>query len=90
MCARRDAIPDVKWTLREKLALTCRILFDAGHDLGLAGQITCRTGTGPTFFTQQLGLGFDEIRPDNLIEVDVDLKVTNGAGMANPANHFHT
>ena len=26
-----------EWTLRQKL-LTCRILFDGGHDSGLAGQ----------------------------------------------------
>ena len=26
-------------TPRQKLALTCRILFDNGHDSGLAGQI---------------------------------------------------
>ena len=31
-----------EWTLRQKLALTCRILFDGGHDSGLAGQITAR------------------------------------------------
>jgi len=27
---------------RQKVALTCRVLFDAGHDAGLAGQITAR------------------------------------------------
>ena len=27
------------WTLREKVALTCSILFEQGHDSGLAGQI---------------------------------------------------
>jgi hypothetical protein len=28
------------WSQREKLALTCRILFSQGHDSGLAGQVT--------------------------------------------------
>ena len=32
---RQFDTPD--WTLRERLALTCRILFDGGHDSGLAG-----------------------------------------------------
>jgi L-fuculose-phosphate aldolase len=30
------------WSMPEKLAFTCRILFDGGHDSGLAGQITGR------------------------------------------------
>jgi hypothetical protein len=28
---------DAGWTLRQKVALTCRALFDGGHDSGLAG-----------------------------------------------------
>lgn len=36
-------ISDLDLTDRQKLALTCRILFDHGHDAGLAGQITCRS-----------------------------------------------
>jgi len=84
------AIADNAWTDRQKLALTCRILFDGGHDSGLAGQITCRTGTPGRYYTQQLGLGFDEITEANLLEVDEDLNVIEGAGMANPANRFHT
>jgi L-fuculose-phosphate aldolase len=30
------------WNLRQKLALTCRILADEGHESALAGQITAR------------------------------------------------
>lgn len=78
------------WSDREKLALTCRILFDGGHDSGLAGQITCRTGDPDRFYTQQLGYGFDEITSSNLIEVNQDLEVVNGKGIPNPANRFHT
>src|SRR5690349_21329845 len=68
----RAAIPDNSWTIRQKLALTCRILFDAGHDSGLAGQITARAERPGTYYTQQLGLGFDEITEDNLLLVDED------------------
>ncbi|MFM0068835.1 aldolase [Paraburkholderia aspalathi] len=82
------AIADASLTARQKLALTCRILFDHGHDSGLAGQITFRSAMG-RFYTQALGLGFDEVTPDNLLEVDEDLRVQCGAGMANPANRFH-
>lgn len=78
------------YTLRQKLALTCRILFDNGHDSGLAGQITARAGTPGTYLTQRLGLGFDEITERNLLLVDEDLNVLQGEGMANPANRFHS
>ena len=47
----------VSYSLRQKLALTCRILFDNGHDSGLAGQITARGETPGTFLTQRLGFG---------------------------------
>lgn len=36
----QSSLADNTWTVREKLALTCRILFDHGHDYGLAGQIS--------------------------------------------------
>jgi L-fuculose-phosphate aldolase len=32
-------ISDLDLTDRQKLALTCRILFDHGHDAGLAGKL---------------------------------------------------
>lgn len=78
------------WSLRERLALACRILFEGGHDSGLAGQITARGPRPGTFYTQQLGLGFDEITAANLLLVDEDLNVLEGEGMPNPANRFHT
>lgn len=81
---------DSTWSTREKIALTCRALFDAGHDSGLAGQITARAEKPGTYYTQQLGLGFDEITAGNLLLVDEDLNVLEGTGMANPANRFHT
>lgn len=81
---------ETRWTTRQKLALTCRALFDRGHDSGLAGQITARAETPGTYYTQRLGLGFDEITDDNLLVVDEDLAVIEGEGMANPANRFHS
>ncbi|KAA1430512.1 aldolase [Mycolicibacter arupensis] len=78
------------WTTRQKVALTCRALFDRGHDSGLAGQITARAEAPGTYYTQRLGLGFDEITDANLLVVDEDLTVIEGEGMANPANRFHS
>lgn len=87
-------IADSELTTRQKLALTCRALFDAGHDSGLAGQITARAETDGTYYTQRLGLGFDEITEDNLLLVDEDLNVLDNdrpqTGIPNPANRFHS
>lgn len=79
-----------KLPLREAVAQTCRILYAFGHDSGLSGQITARTGQANTYWTQRLGLGFDEITPENLLLVDGDLNVLEGEGMPNPANRFHS
>src|SRR6185437_9018697 len=81
-------VADSQLTTRQKLALTCRALFDAGHDSGLAGQITARAEADGTYYTQRLGLGFDEITDGNLLLVDEDLNVLEGDGIANPANRF--
>lgn len=90
MAQMDKTLNDSAWSLRQRLALTCRILFDNGHDSGLAGQITARGEEPGTFYTQQLGLGFDEITAGNLLLVNEDLEVLDGQGMANPANRFHT
>jgi L-fuculose-phosphate aldolase len=84
---------DSPLSTRQKVALTCRALFDAGHDSGLAGQITARAETDGTYYTQRLGLGFDEVTEDNLLLVDEDLNVLDDSGVPgipNPANRFHS
>jgi L-fuculose-phosphate aldolase len=83
-------VAESQLTTRQKLALTCRALFDGGHDSGLAGQITARAEADGTYYTQRLGLGFDEITEGNLLLVDEDLNVLDGDGIANPANRFHS
>jgi L-fuculose-phosphate aldolase len=86
----QTAVAEPGWSTREKLALTCRILFEQGHDSGLAGQITARADEAGTYYTQRFGLGFDEITASNLVHVNEDLKLVSGDGMPNPANRFHT
>jgi L-fuculose-phosphate aldolase len=41
------------------------------------------------YYMLRFGLGFDEIRADNLLLVDDELNVLEGDGMPNPANRFH-
>jgi L-fuculose-phosphate aldolase len=54
-------------SVREKLAITSRVLYDGGHDSGLAGQITARGPEPGSYYTQRLGLGFDEISVSNIL-----------------------
>ncbi len=86
----REHLGAPDWSLRKKIEITCRVLYGEGHASGLAGQITARAEQPGTFYTQRLGLGFDEITEANLLLVDEDLNVLQGEGMANPANRFHS
>ena len=79
-----------KLPLRQSVAQTCRILYAFGHDSGLSGQISARAEKKGTYYTQRMGLGFDEIAPENILIVDEDLNVIEGSGMPNPANRFHS
>lgn len=78
-----------KRSLRETLALACRILAMTGQEAGLAGQISARSDRPRAYWTLRFGLGFDEATPDDFIEVDHDLNTLTGEGMANPATRFH-
>ena len=48
------------WSLRQKIALTCRILATEGHESAIAGQITARGERADTYWMLSFGLGFDE------------------------------
>ena len=77
------------WSVRQKLALACRILAMEGHDSGLAGQLSTRGPQPGTYYMLRFGLGLEEIAAGNLLVVDDDLSVIEGDGMPNPANRFH-
>jgi len=78
------------YTIQQKIALTCRVLFEHGQGAGVAGQITTRGEAPGTYYTQRFGLAFDEIKASNLLLVNEDLEVLHGEGMPNPANRFHS
>lgn len=80
-------VPD--WTVRQKLALACRMLAADGHDSGLAGQLSTRAEKPGTYYMLRFGLGLEEITAENLLLVDDDLNVLEGEGMPNPSNRFH-
>jgi L-fuculose-phosphate aldolase len=77
------------WTIKQKVALACRLLDRDGHESALAGQISARAEKPGTYWTLSFGLGFDEARESNILLIDEDLNVLAGEGLANPANRFH-
>lgn len=77
------------WNLRQKLALTTRILAHQDHGSGLAGQVTARGEEPGTMWTGRFGLGLEELRASDFILVDDDLNVVEGEGMVHPAKRFH-
>ena len=79
----------VTWDMRQKLALSCRMLAREDHQSGLAGQITARGEKPGTMWTARFGLGLDETCASDFLLVDDDLKVLEGDGMPNPSNRFH-
>src|SRR3977135_3400043 len=76
------------WSLRQKIALTCRILAAEGHESALAGQITARGDRPGTYWMLSFGLGFDEARASNIVLVDDDLKILAGDGMGKTCNRL--
>ena len=80
-------VPD--WTPQQKIALTCRVLAQEGHESALAGQMTARGPRPGTYWMLSFGLGFDEARASNIVLCDDDLNLLEGDGFVNPANRFH-
>jgi L-fuculose-phosphate aldolase len=87
-----DALTEMTWTLRQKVALAGRILNSEGHWRGLAGQITCRADspTDTNMVTFGFGVGFDEACASDLSLVDKDLTPLDGSRMPNPGVRFHS
>src|SRR5262249_62174431 len=74
-CQRKHPAEMPPWSLRQKIALTCRILAAEGHESALAGQITARGDRPGTYWMLSFGLGFDEA---NIMLVDDDLNLLEG------------
>ena len=66
------------WSLREKVALSCRILAEQGHESALAGQLTARADEPGTYWMLSFGLGFEEAQKSNIVRVDDDLNIIEG------------
>lgn len=75
--------------LRRNLALGYRILGMHGIGLGMLGHLTARSAGDDTFWTYQFGQSMEEVRVQDLREVDFDLNVMAGEGVINPSLRLH-
>ena len=78
-----------EWTIRQKLALACRMLAADSHDSGLAGQLTRARRKAEYLLHASLRPRARRNHGRNLFLVDDDLNVLEGEGMPNPSNRFH-
>jgi len=82
-----------KYSNRDKIALSARILHEQGQTNSLAGQISCRepdTADGQFRMTaQRYGIGFDEVKSSELLLVNKDVETIEGEGFPNYAIRFH-
>lgn len=92
--ASRFAGQQNHYSLKQKLALTCRILFAEGHTANdtLAGQITarCEDSQGHlAMWTQPFGATLAEIEAKDYLKINRKLQTIEGDGIPNKANNFH-
>jgi L-fuculose-phosphate aldolase len=64
--------------LKRRLADGCRMLAAADQGDDVWGHATARVPGTSTFWMKAAGLGLEEIRPDDLLLVDIDGKVLRG------------
>jgi ribulose-5-phosphate 4-epimerase/fuculose-1-phosphate aldolase len=69
-----------------RLVAACRVFALLGYDEGVAGHLTARDPEhDDRFWVNPFGLGFDELRTSDLLQVDHDGNVLVGTGKLNRA-----
>jgi ribulose-5-phosphate 4-epimerase/fuculose-1-phosphate aldolase len=79
-------IPDM--SLREELVVLARCLFREGYNDHLAGHITCNLGDGTLLCNPWL-ITWDELRPHQLIRIDLEGKLVEGDWPVPPGIPLH-
>jgi L-fuculose-phosphate aldolase len=80
--------PEAGWNDAQKLTLACRILAMDGHDTVVPGLVSVRTAEPDIFLTLPMGVGFEEVRPADIVTVDKSLSVISGNGQPPKAVGF--
>jgi L-ribulose-5-phosphate 4-epimerase len=87
-------MPDIRRTrmtdLRELVSLGCRVLGDAGQGDLIWGHVSARDVEGRGVWMKASGLGFEEVRPDDVVLVSWDGAVLAGNGRRHAEYPIHT
>ena len=76
-------------TVPQKMAVACRTLHDRGHCSSLAGQVTTINRDQQTVLAPSMTRTFEEMRPEDFIEVDMEFRPRDEGNRPNPATLFH-
>jgi ribulose-5-phosphate 4-epimerase/fuculose-1-phosphate aldolase len=75
---------------RTDVSLGCRVLGAAKHGDLIWGHLSSRDADGRGVWMKASGLGFEEVRPDNVILVSWDGEVLEGGGRRHAEYFIHT
>ena len=76
--------------LREKLALACRILGEEGQGAITLGHVSARVPGEDKVLMKPFGLGFEEVRPFDLIVLDLEGSKLDGPHPPHGERFIHT
>ena len=76
--------------LRELVSLGCRVLGAAGQGDLIWGHLSARDCAGRGVWMKAAGLGFEEVRPEDVVLVSWDGQVLEGAGRRHAEYPIHT
>ncbi|MFT4038304.1 MAG: class II aldolase/adducin family protein [Thermomicrobiales bacterium] len=76
--------------LREQVAWSCRILALGEQGDYTLGHVSARAADGQTMLMKRYGLGLEEVTPDDVLRLDFDGAVLDGAGRAHLEYVLHS
>ena len=80
----------VDTNLREQVAWSCRILAMGGHGDYTLGHVSARAAGGQHILMKPNGLGLEEVRPGDLLALDLEGAKLSGAGPIHLEYVLHT
>lgn len=67
-------------SLRKRLAVACHVLARAGQGDDIFGHVSVRRPGESVFWMKPTGLGIEEVRPEDMLLIDLDGNVVRGKG----------
>lgn len=88
MSANAPVVSDA--ALREQIAWSCRILAQDGQGDYTLGHVSARAMDGLTVLMKRYGIGLEEVTPEDVLRLDLDGNLLEGAGRVHLEYVLHT